>query len=1295
MAGEFKIGSGYIEVRLRDQTGSDITRIRQRLRGLDHNVRVGLDDQTGSGISRLQQRLRGLDTRATVTVREQGVSRASGALDGLSGSAMRAVGGLSGVGGAAGAAGSGMLRAVGPIGALVSVLGGIPLAAGAAGAALAALPGIAGSLAGIGGVLFGAFNGVGDALKGYQQDQEAAATATRSTGNAAAAAARQIRDAKQAVEEARIREARVARDSAERITDAERDVARAARDSREAIEDAERAVRRAAEETAEAVQDAKRDQARVARSGSEQLAQAGRRVADALRDEQRAQEGLARARQDAIRDVQELQERVDDYTISEESASIAVARAQERLDRVRKDKGASVLDLREAENDYAAALERQRDLAHQRYVDEQQLAKVQKEGVDSTEEVRSAQERAAAASQSVKDAQSAQAQTARDVSEANTAAAQRVAEAVEDGALRQSDAERNLAEIRRESQERQADAARALAEAQRDAQEQQADAARATRDALESLADAQAQAAERIDAAAAPVSKFGQAMAKLTPEGRAFVNQLLRMKPLLQELRDEAQRSFLPGLTQMLRDSEGLFPIFKEHIRDTGTIMGDAARKMGELFKTDQFKSNLDKLFDSTEPITRSLGDMMVKLTDRFVQFGAEMTPASEGFATFLDGVTEGLVGFFDALAPHADTFKRIWVTLGELMKQWLPIIGEIIGWLAEEFLMFLLKVQWVTNAVKVAWRAVGDFFSWVGTNVIKPAWNAVAAAALWLWNNVLSPTWNAMKVAFQAVGAFFSWVWTSIIKPTWDALGAGIRWVYDNILVPVWNAMKAGLQAVGDFFRWVWNSVIKPAWEALGAGVRWVYQNILVPTWNGMRAGLQAIGDFFRWIWNSVIRPAWDALGAGIKWVWENVIRPAWEALKTGLRLIGDAFTNTVNWVRTKWAEIREAARAPVQWVVDVVYNNGIRPVWNGIASLFGMSQLGPVHLARGGIVPGHDYGYDTVPAMLRGGEGVLVPEAVRAIGGAAGINRLNRMAEAQHFAEGGVVGGTSSVGANGTGTGLGGSGGFLTDLFTKGPADAVRGLFSKVVGDANRTPGAGSWRDALVKLPGKLIDAVIGKAKSMASSLAGGMFGSSRSTPNGVGGLGPMAAAARQFVMATWGIRNIGGYARRNIAGTSKLSDHALGKAIDVMIPNYRSPASIGLGNNIAQWFVANPGRFGTKYVIWRDQINSGRGWRPYGHPGGGRSDTMQHRDHVHVSFFDKGGVAAGRGMIPKGTLRPERVLSPDQTVAFERLVAVLERQGTARTGMGSVHVHMTQPPGSPMEAARLTALALRSVG
>lgn len=58
-----------------------------------------------------------------------------------------------------------------------------------------------------------------------------------------------------------------------------------------------------------------------------------------------------------------------------------------------------------------------------------------------------------------------------------------------------------------------------------------------------------------------------------------------------------------------------------------------------------------------------------------------------------------------------------------------------------------------------------------------------------------------------------------------------------------------------------------------------------------------------------------------------------------------------------------------------------------------------------------------------------------------------------------------------------------------------------------------------------------------------------------------------------------------------------------------------------------------------------------------------------------FDSGGVASGVGLMPKATIKPERVLSPSQTTAFEglpsrldRLASALENGGTG----GQTHIH-----------------------
>ena len=80
----------------------------------------------------------------------------------------------------------------------------------------------------------------------------------------------------------------------------------------------------------------------------------------------------------------------------------------------------------------------------------------------------------------------------------------------------------------------------------------------------------------------------------------------------------------------------------------------------------------------------------------------------------------------------------------------------------------------------------------------------------------------------------------------------------------------------------------------------------------------------------------------------------------------------------------------------------------------------------------------------------------------------------------------------------------------------------------------------------------------------------------------------------------------------------DHPAGRAVDIMIPNYRSNQA--LGKQIAEFFKANHKEFRVHYIIWNQQIwNISRdreGWRNMASRG---SDTANHKDHVHITCYD----------------------------------------------------------------------------
>lgn len=140
-------------------------------------------------------------------------------------------------------------------------------------------------------------------------------------------------------------------------------------------------------------------------------------------------------------------------------------------------------------------------------------------------------------------------------------------------------------------------------------------------------------------------------------------------------------------------------------------------------------------------------------------------------------------------------------------------------------------------------------------------------------------------------------------------------------------------------------------------------------------------------------------------------------------------------------------------------------------------------------------------------------------------------------------------------------------------------------------------------------------------AGDFGGGSFGGGK----GVGGTVGNAANAWRVFAKAFGLP-MGGRAAR-----SNPSDHPSGHAIDVMTRN------LGLHRRIINLGKTLPG---AKYWISNRRIGSKtRGWTPryYGGP-------SPHTDHVHWSFYDKGGwLKPGWNMAYNGTGRSERVSPP----------------------------------------------------
>ena len=328
-----------------------------------------------------------------------------------------------------------------------------------------------------------------------------------------------------------------------------------------------------------------------------------------------------------------------------------------------------------------------------------------------------------------------------------------------------------------------------------------------------------------------------------------------------------------------------------------------------------------------------------------------------------------------------------------------------------------------ILTPLLIAWNLLSAGIKLAWETVIKPVWDAMSIAAQWLWTNVLQPVFQWIGEKFSETGGILQTVWLSVIKPVWDALAAAAMWLWDTALRPVFQWIGDKFSHTGGRMKAVYDTLIRPMFDAFGKFVKWVWDTFISPAFQQMRVGLRVLGDVFVWAWNKVIKPTWDALGRGITWVVDNAVKPAFHGLQRALDVLKGWFKSTVDAIGKTWDTIKEKTREPIAFVVNTVYNRGIRKAWNAVGKLVSLPELPEHKFARGGILPGYTPGRDPYTFIephtgmtigLSGGEAVLRPEATRELGPdwVDGVNAAARMGGAHGvrkflggFSQGGII--------------------------------------------------------------------------------------------------------------------------------------------------------------------------------------------------------------------------------------------------------------------------------------------------
>jgi cell wall-associated NlpC family hydrolase len=287
-----------------------------------------------------------------------------------------------------------------------------------------------------------------------------------------------------------------------------------------------------------------------------------------------------------------------------------------------------------------------------------------------------------------------------------------------------------------------------------------------------------------------------------------------------------------------------------------------------------------------------------------------------------------------------------------------------------------------------------------------------------------------------------------------WHDLWFGAwHWFDSRIIQPVLDFFTTKVLAALDQEAKGWHDLWFGAWHWFDSRVIQPMQNFFtktVPDWLGQVAKFWHDLWFSAWRWfdNRIVQPvhdfftssvphafgqvgsAWHDLWAGAwRWLDSHIVQPFtnfWTHTVPGIfGTVSDQFRSRIinpvhTWLTALPSMLGNAFKTGLNWVIGNVINQVIRwvnkiplipniPLVPQLAKGGVLAGVGTAQdVANGGFIPGYAPGQDTRIALVSPGEGVLVPEAVRGIGGPATIHALNRKYGGHRgagYAAGGIV--------------------------------------------------------------------------------------------------------------------------------------------------------------------------------------------------------------------------------------------------------------------------------------------------
>ena len=209
---------------------------------------------------------------------------------------------------------------------------------------------------------------------------------------------------------------------------------------------------------------------------------------------------------------------------------------------------------------------------------------------------------------------------------------------------------------------------------------------------------------------------------------------------------------------------------------------------------------------------------------------------------------------------------------------------------------------------------------------------------------------------------------------------------------------------------QFLWVNVVQPTFQLIGAAIQTAWEWVIKPALMGLWMFISTVlAPIFMFLWTNVVKPVWQGISTTISTVVDFLSGTVFPKIKTAIDNAKSGFETFKSGVQTAMNAIKGAAATPINFVINTVYTGGIKKMFDTVAEKVGLSLRLPSvsaipGYASGGqwrtMMPGYTPGKDVFhfyspdgggAIRLSGGEGIIRPDSLRALGGKDWLDRVN----------------------------------------------------------------------------------------------------------------------------------------------------------------------------------------------------------------------------------------------------------------------------------------------------------------